>query len=482
MSEYDIFSTFDQIGEIERIRKSDDKFEVLFDHLMAPPVRVTANASDASAAQPAKRQKTDNKESDESAPDKSDSPMPATVATDLDDHCWMEIMERLHTRDLYEVANTGKRFHAMATRVFHARYKNSQFERHSLRYDYTRVSLSLFVHAIRTFTPKRICIDACDPNENILLRTVIEHCADLEELDIGFFWKLQPETIEALQPLLPQLKRLKINAAYLPQTSDCTEWKTEELSITLDSRPPALNIKIPTLTKLTFCSKVYINYAFIFGVIANHPQIEALEFACVTISSNELWSLPEYAPNIKSLSFSHVWSTGNASDRKVAVFKHLKQCVIRGTGEGDSDVLLRLLDGSPIEQLTVQNVPDLALIEDICRFTTITHLVIEMEEDYLPVSQHQWTQLAQALKQLRSLQTHGIDNTFGSVKCILQHSASLNNLDISAPQLELIAAECEAISALIVARPGLRVRIDAGNLLTDVSRTYSFNLADLIHV
>lgn len=238
---------------------------------------------------------------------------------------------------------------------------------------------------------------------------------------------------------------------------------------------PALHIELPKLTKLEFFSEGGTNDALLFGVIANHPQIEELIFQGITINSDELWSLPAYVPNIKSLNFSpsDVRGIGNAGDRNVGAFKHLKQCYIRGTGEGDSDVVRRLLDGSPIEHLTVENASDLALIEDICRFTTIAHLIIELEEDYLPVSQLQWTQLAQALNQLQSLQIEGIEITLESVKCILQHSASLNNLDIYVSQLESIAAECDAISALIAVRPGLRVRVRANEPIIEVSPIYS---------
>lgn len=476
MSAYDIFLTFDRIGDVENVEKSaDDKFTVTFADLAAPLTNANANAHDKPTEQPAKRPKIDINE-------------PTIHETsDLNNHCWMHILERLPVRDLYEVAHTCKRFHAIATRVFHARFKDRQFEQNDLVCgEHPSASLSLYVHAIRTFKPKDVQIPRSRNNSDIVVRTMIEHCADLEQLDT-YYYSLGTETIAALWPILPRLKKLKMYAKQMPPASDDILWHTEQLNIWYEPDSPPIPIKMPKLTALTFDSIEGRNDPFIFGLLANHPQIEALSFISVNMSIHELWSLPEYVQNIKSLSLNNcnIDGTRNVGDQSVGGFKRLKECFIN---DNNFNVVQPLLDGSPIQRFSVKNVAGTRLIDGICRLTTITHLYLGFDvqtssNHNIFISHGQWVQLAEALNQLQSLRTMHMDITLRSVKCILEQSVKLNKLAILYPngyeQLEIITAECDAISALIAARPELSVKV-CSMFAIDVSPVDAFNFPRML--
>lgn len=391
----------------------------------------------------------------------------------------MSVFEWLDESDLFEVANTCKHFHALATRVFHARNKNDEFYFPDLMDNgYLEPSLSHYVHFIRTFMPKRIEIAGrrCE-NQDIQLRTIIEHCTDLELLSMLGCKTIRPDTLEALRPLLSRLKELSIHAKCLPLASDVIGWSTEHLCICFDSETPVLDIKLLRLTALTFFAGTDdSNDALVFGLLANHPHIDALNFNSHAISSNVLCTLTDYVPNITSLSLT--WcNVASIGDKSVGTFKCLKKCCIEGDVGGDVKALLRLLQGSPIERLILKNVDDVEFIEAIRGFTTITHLTVESVYLNIDMTEYQWIQLAKAPNQLQSLRI-GSDKLFplDCVKDILEHSATLEKLVIrnwnEQGPLKLITAECDAISTLIAARPGLSVRIVFYLNETEVSQTH----------
>lgn len=449
MSAYDILLAFDRFGQIAIVKKSaDEKFTVLFADLAAPLANANANAHDEPAHQPAKRPKVDNHE--------------PTIheTTELNNYCWMNILERLHVRDLYVVADTCKHFRAIAKRVFHERFKHRQFKRDDLVCGENQSSA--FIHAIRTFMPNDVQIPWYF-HPDIVVRTMVEYCADLEQLDTynPRCLTLQSETIAALWPILPRLKKLKMYAEQMPPANDHIVWHTEQLGIWYETASLPIHIKMPKLTALTFDSIDERNDPLIFGLLANHPQIDALTFISVKMSINELWSVPHYVPNIKSLSLicCNIDGTRNVGARSVGGFKRLKEIFINGQYFGE---LQPLLNRSPIQRLRLRNVNGTGLIVDICCFTTITHLCVENGDTEIAITHSQWMWLVKALNQLQSLRTKRIEITLLSVKCILKESVTLNELVIMYPypgKLEIITAECDAISALIAARPELSVNV-----------------------
>lgn len=488
MSAYDIFLTFDQIGEIYSVEKdADDTFTVYFAELAAPLINASANTND----EPSNRLNANN-----SAPtiDKLDQTQATTAAIDLNDHCWLEVFERLHVRDLYEVANTCKRFHTIASHVFRAKYKNRPFDNLALiRDDDCDPSLSLYVHTLRTFAPSYICASWDEGDEiSIILRTIIEHCTDLEKLSLPDCFSIEPDILADLRPLLCRASSLWIDSeAFLKSYHCANEWQTEQLTIypVEEFTEHWQHIKLPKLTEVTFTNSVDENNELVHAFLANHPQVKALSFECYTFTQL-LSSLPEYVPIIESLSFWNcdVQAIDNESGATVGVFKRLKKCFVGVETSGIVGVLLRLLEGSPIEQLTLSNEGGVESgmikrigrlpIESICRLPTITHLI--MENVNLNVTHSEWIQLTKALNQLQSLHIERTNISLGSVQRILEQSTKLRELVIYDPspigRMEFISAECDAISALIATRPGLSVRIVVAKRNIDVSRTYLFNL------
>lgn len=415
MSAYDIFLAFDQIGDVRNVEKSGGsgkQFTVSFADSKASNAKqaaVNANADGASeqpADQMAKRRRIDNSAS---TPNNSAQLLPMNVPADLIDGCWLQIFERLHVRDLYEVANVCKRFHGHAKHVFDAKYGHRQFRPHDLADDSRpSASLSLYVRAIRTFTPKKAYVPGVGQgnyNQDVVLQTIAEHCTNLEALYIGP-QQLEPATLAALRPMLSRLKVLEIQSQHFPMDCDGAEWQTEVLYIRCIGEWPAPDIKLPKLTKLMIGSSNDDDESM-FDFLARNPQIETLEFDCVDFKSGRLWSLAEYVPNVKSLAIDRCrTSMGYKPDRAVGVFKHLTHCSLYDCSRKSSkNVFMILLNRSAVKVLRLNVFHGNGFIEDICGLTTLTDLRL-----YCTIlCREQMLKLVKAMAHLRSLNVTPMD-------------------------------------------------------------------------
>lgn len=462
-----MFKVSEQLGEVKNVlKKKDNEFTVNFVPIVEQAQAIQGEDRQQAATTshhdvsefPAKRKRTDT---NDSSANSLHQQLPPIMKDAL-----IEAFERLDFRALYKLAMVCESFRLIAIHVFQTKYKEKPFE--FIRVYGEKASLSRFEEFLQMFSPT--CVDSLPGFDRMITsRALAEYCPNLEELNIDTDG-LEPETITALQPILPKLRKIKIAATGVLNNIDVDnsiDWRIEELYIRMCDNPVMPTIRMPRLCKLHF--KYLSNDAqasAMFEFLAGNDQARVLKFKRCTISWDRLCELPEKAPNVKKLTFSDTDLTCEDDEMPPGRFECLRKLKIESCEQTD-----RIMDSLQCTQLKrlrldgyINNKNLEYPIERICGLSTISRLHLDLMNDPVTlkpfrVSENDLIQLATSLKCLRELFIAKGTFTLGCIRDILMSFNGIIQLDVGlAEEVNVDWTMLNDISAIVAARSDLRVK------------------------
>lgn len=130
----------------------------------------------------------------------------ASILDALNDDCLRTIFESptLQLADLTAIANTCRRFRAIALRVFPSKYAAAS------EHTFARMPLWQLDDCLRTFGPLITSLDVLGVQHSftdVVTRVALEHCKNLTTLKCGLNYA---DTMDAMRAIMPQLHELHI--------------------------------------------------------------------------------------------------------------------------------------------------------------------------------------------------------------------------------------------------------------------------------
>lgn len=407
----------------------------------------------------------------------ADQQSPRNILVALNDDCLLEILRRLHLLDLLSAAHVCRRLNALAREAFNARYRNGRrfgYVHLNAHTDGHHQSLWAVEKCVRTFDPAAVEL-AGRINENVVLRLMADHCSRLDELDLGDAEQLEPQTLWALRPSMPTLKRLDICAQLVrhSKANDTDAWQLERLRVDGHTFHPTLpNINMPKLVELTLAQYMDGFYGSeLRAFFARNAHIERLCFSHCRISVGQLHRIAEYLVDLKALCVDACWTRfGDGNDGDAGRFAALEYCRLEAIDELSGGRILDLLSGAPIAHLQVHATRCDGLVDRIATFTGLRTLELEFLEQTIDGAG--LMRMTRPLSNLRQLFVVCADVGLGDVRRLLDEVAGIKALRIGLSpygRIPIVAGECGAIAAIVARRPGLSVQVEAVRRCIQVS-------------
>lgn len=453
---FDIFTQFEEIAPIENvIRTSDNTFRIYF-----------ANQSP----------------ENEPFQDPVDLQDFLDALAVLDDNRLAIFCERMLDCDLYELSLMNKRYHDIAVNVLRTRYAELDLNPHKLRQSLEQagisrpMTLSRFMHFLHTFKPTGIIDPQPYFNRNVVLRALLNSRQHFDGLDVTGE-DIEYRIMDELRPHFPTIKRLHMDATGLLDDFGEVDWQLEELHISHSEDPIMPRIVTPKLILLEFGKFTDpAEESLLFDLIAaNGGQLKILDFIEDSFTWNGLRSLGELVPSVESLQLSYctVDDFDGVENQTASGFDSLKECVVHACPE--SRIILKILSGSPIEQLYLSEYEyDRSLTASIRQMSNLSRLHLYQPGPNVKrlFNDFDMMEVTHSLPKLQYLYVREGEFSLFYIRNILTCENKFVYLDIGLAQrkrLHLDVAECDRISALVDAQPDLHINIEVARNCLEVS-------------
>lgn len=413
-----------------------------------------------------------------------DQDSPKQIVNVLPDDMLMAIFEGAHLLDLCEIANTCRRFNAVAVRLFSARYANRVCPFDDLRYGDGEVTLTQMDRCVRTFAgctvPFKDHIKNCR-NIDIYLGMLHRHRATVIDLDLSNE-TVRPDTLDAIRPMLMRLRWLSLSVGDMhPVRIDANDsWRLRRLSIDWHN-----GAQVPPVVAVAGLAELDLNRVnddsetWLSNVLPGTPDVRVLRLLDARVSMRHLQAMADHLANLNELHMDRIYWYGFGDSRlneRNSSFRSLRRLVIRNASS--SDKILPVLDFSVFQNVPIEEVTlhwfmwrESRIFALICQMQSIRKLAIRGPCGGAAMACGHYLRIVREMKQLRELTVDSTEIGFEHVEQVLQDGNQLTMVHVRLTMLRFDGnvEVLDAIAALITATPGRRVTVRAHVIDIDVS-------------
>lgn len=226
----------------------------------------------------------------------------ATKFYDLNDHCILEILERVTILDLCAIKNTCKRFDALADYFFKMAYKALNFNDWNIKGSFQLISEEEMRTILTAFGPDidSITVNAENfaPESKVVLKIINEFCGGPR---MHYFkmvkFVIDEETVERCDRLWPTIEQLTIDKCYADDSviealiRKCTSLTQLEMIRQMNTDGHCLLHEFPNLQGFSLRSNDNFDLECVRTFLEKNPQLRTLSLIGCNFVDDEIFEM-----------------------------------------------------------------------------------------------------------------------------------------------------------------------------------------------